>query len=133
MQDRPTVLELLDAVRRFVDADVVPALSGGKQFHARVAANVLAIVSRELRDGDTQLRAEWHRLVALAGTPAGEPPASGEALQGAVAALNDALAARIRVGDVDAEPVRSAVVAHLRATIDDKLRIANPRYLEAET
>src|SRR5947208_3263750 len=48
MQDRPDVRELLDAVRGFLEEDVVPALEGPRQFHARVAANVLAIVGREL-------------------------------------------------------------------------------------
>ena len=130
MQDRPTIDELLDALRRFVEHDVVPNLSGGRQFHARVAANVLAIIGRELRDGDGFLRAEWRRLDALSGAPAGAPPSDAAELRAAVVAMNEALAARIRAGDVDDEPARAAVVAHLRATIEEKLRIANPRYLE---
>jgi predicted helicase len=144
MQDRPTTLELLDAVRRFLEGQVVPALDGVRQFHARVAANVLAIVGRELRDADAQLRGEWRRLTALglsaaaSGEPPAEagvlraaatdPPAEAGALRTAVAALNAELAARVRAGDADAEPFRSAVLAHLRATADEKLCIANPGY-----
>ena len=55
MQDRPDARELLDAVRAFLEEQVVPALDGTRQFHARVAANVLAIVGRELATGDDAL------------------------------------------------------------------------------
>ena len=49
MQDRPTVLELLAAVRGFLEDDLGPVLEGRRRFHALVAANVLRIVERELR------------------------------------------------------------------------------------
>jgi len=134
MQDRPTILELLGAVRTFVTRQVVPALEGGRQFHARVAANVLAIVERELRDGDAQLRDEWMRLRALAlpeeAAADDTPPADPDVLRAAVAALNADLAARIRAGECDRGSFRDAVLAHLRLTVSDKLRIANPAYLE---
>ncbi|HEY3907666.1 MAG TPA: phosphotransferase [Streptosporangiaceae bacterium] len=45
---RPTASELLDAVRGFLTDQVMPATGGQLAFHARVAANVLAIVAREL-------------------------------------------------------------------------------------
>ncbi len=45
---RPTALEILDAVRRYLSDDVMPATSGRLSFHARVAANMLGIVEREL-------------------------------------------------------------------------------------
>ena len=45
---RPTARELLDAVRGFLLDDVVPGTTGRISFHARVAANVIAIVEREL-------------------------------------------------------------------------------------
>jgi hypothetical protein len=128
MQDRPDARELLAAVRGFLEQQVVPALDGTRQFHARVAANVLAIVERELSDGERVLRDEWQRLVELLGMAAGESPHDGTALRTAVCALNDDLAARIRGGEADAEPWRSRVVAHLRITADDRLAIANPRY-----
>jgi hypothetical protein len=132
MQDRPTRLELLDAVRQFLTTHVVPALDGGAQFHARVAANVLAIVGRELRDADASLRAEWGRLVALdSGSPSdAAPPSEHGALCDDVVRLSARLAARIRAGEADRGPFRAAVLAHLRATVDEKLRIANPSYLE---
>jgi aminoglycoside phosphotransferase (APT) family kinase protein len=48
---RPTASELLDAVRGFLTDEVMPATSGQLSFHARVAANVLGIVARELELG----------------------------------------------------------------------------------
>lgn len=140
MQDRPTVLELLGAVRAFLAREVVPAFEGGAQFHARVAVNVLAIVERELRAADEPLRDEWTRLRALCAPSDDERDSAGDApppdpavLRAAVGALTAELAARIRDGAADAEPFRSAVLAHLRATAVEKLRVANPAYLEEPT
>ena len=48
---RPTASELLEAVREFLTDQVMPATSGQLAFHARVAANTLAIVARELELG----------------------------------------------------------------------------------
>ncbi len=48
---RPTASELLDAVRQFLTEQVMPATAGHLAFHARVAANVLGIVARELELG----------------------------------------------------------------------------------
>ena len=47
----PTASELLDAVREYLTTQVMPATTGQLSFHARVAANALAIVSRELEAG----------------------------------------------------------------------------------
>jgi aminoglycoside phosphotransferase (APT) family kinase protein len=48
---RPTASELLDAVRQFLTQQVMPATGGQLAFHARVAANVLGIVAREVELG----------------------------------------------------------------------------------
>lgn len=48
---RPTASELLEAVREFLTSQVMPGTSGQLAFHARVAANVLGIVARELELG----------------------------------------------------------------------------------
>jgi len=130
MQDRPSVRELLDAVRAFLEEDVVPALEGPRQFHARVAANVLAIIGRELAGEEASLLAEWQRLARLTGG-ASEPPPRLEALRAAVREGTAALAERIRRGDADAEPFRAAARSHVRATVEDKLRVANPRFVRS--
>jgi hypothetical protein len=104
---------LLDAVREFLESDVLPATEGRVRFHARVAANVVAMVARELALGPDLAAAHKARLEALG-------------------VDNDAeLAAAIRSGALDAraEEVRAAV----RATVADKLRVANPGYLTSAT
>jgi aminoglycoside phosphotransferase (APT) family kinase protein len=52
---RPTARELLEATRGFLADDVMANTSGRLSFHARVAANMLAIVEREL----TQAPSTW--------------------------------------------------------------------------
>jgi len=128
MQDRPTASELLDAVRTFLEADVVPALDGPRQFHARVAANVLAIVGRELAGEETALGDEWRRLAVLLGTESAAPPGL-EALRAAVREATATLAERIRRGEADGGPFRDATRAHVRETVHQKLAVANPRLL----
>jgi uncharacterized protein DUF6285 len=129
MQDRPTVEELLAAVRAFLEDEVVPALDGRRRFHALVAANVLGIVGRQLAREPDDLAAEWRRLAALLGAP-GEPPADAGALHAAARALTETLCARIRAGDADAGPFAVAVRAHLEATARAKLAVDNPRLLD---
>jgi uncharacterized protein DUF6285 len=48
MHGRPTAAELVAAVADFLDTDVRSATDGQVQFHARVAANALRMVVREL-------------------------------------------------------------------------------------
>jgi ketosteroid isomerase-like protein len=62
---RPTAVELLDGVREFLEADVRGATEGQVNFHARVAANVLAIVGRELAAEDTGTSDEQDLVAAI--------------------------------------------------------------------
>lgn len=133
MQDRPDARELLDAVRMFLEEQVVPALEGTRQFHARVAANVLAIVGRELADEDDSLRKEWRRLTGLLGRADAPPPEGLAALRGAVRELDGTLAERIRNGDADDGPWRAEVLRHLRLTASERLAVANPKYAPRTT
>jgi hypothetical protein len=121
--DRPSAEELLGAVQRFLADEVVPALDGPRRFHARVAAAVVGAVARELARGDADLRAEWRRLRALLGLR-GDEPVDLAALAAAVRAGNEELVLRIRAGDADTGPWRAKVLAHLRATSDEKLAVA---------
>jgi len=122
---------LLAAVQRFLETDVVPSLEGPKKFHARVAANLLAIVQRELDSAAAQLQAEWRRLDALLG-PEEPPPAAHADVCRRLRQRTVDLCERIRRGDADAGPWRAALLAHVRQTVVDKLAVANPKYLGAE-
>ena len=106
--DRPTAPELVEAVREFLEGDVMAATSGRVQFHARVAAKVLATVERELAAGPAMAAAHRERLAAL-----------GFADDGA-------LAAAIRAGELDTR--RDEVLASVYASVLDKLAVANPTY-----
>jgi hypothetical protein len=107
--DVPTTAELVEAVREWIERDV----SGGRpanRFHARVAANVLSIVQRELELGPAQTVAHRARLDRLGVADDAE------------------LAIAIRQGRLDdrLDEVRELVWESVR----DKLAVANPRYLE---
>lgn len=128
MQDRPNATELLAAVRAFLEADVVPASSGRRRFHALVAANVLSIVERELVGDEERVLDEWRSLARLLDVRV-DPPPRLELLKSGVRELTEQLSERIRAGDADAGDFAERVRAHLRATVLDKLRIANPKHL----
>jgi len=128
MQDRPTFDELLSAVERWLDEQVVARGEGALRYQGRVAANVIRIVRRELEHEDEQLAREWEGLHALLG--AVERPAGRAGLREALATRNEALCARIRAGDADAGAFRNAVLSHLRETVRDKLTVTNPAWLK---
>jgi len=50
VHNRPTAAELVAAVAEFLEGDVRNETGGAVNFHARVAANVLRTVERELLD-----------------------------------------------------------------------------------
>ena len=114
-QDRPSAALLVTAVREFLERDVMPATEGRVHFHTRVAVNVLNTVARELELGDRFAADERRRAAALLGH------------EGDADALERELAAAIRSGALDDR--QDAVRAHVRATVREKLLIANPGYL----
>jgi hypothetical protein len=128
MQDRPSATELVGAVRAFLEGDVVAALTGRRRFHALVAANVLAIVERELVREEDRLLDEWRRLARLLDAN-GDPPPRLELLRRGVRELDEQLTDRIRAGEADEGDFAERVRAHLRTTVLEKLRVANPKYL----
>ena len=130
MQDRPTYDELLAAVERFLDDEIVAKSEGSRRFHARVAANVLRIVRRELSHQEEQLDREWAGLEALLGSA--KRPQSRSVLLDALAGRNEELSERIRAGDADDGPFRDAALAHVRRTVRDKLVVTNPGWLGEE-
>jgi hypothetical protein len=85
------------------------------QFHTRVAVNALGMVERELTDADTYAAAERQRAGKLLGHDAD------------ARTLERELAAAVRNGELDDR--LDAVRAHLRATVREKLLVANPTYL----
>jgi hypothetical protein len=124
MNDRPTTTELLAAVERFLEESAVPALDGPAKYHARVAANVVRIVARELACEDEHVAHEWDGLATLLGDA--PKPDARDALHAAIRARNEALVRRIRAGEADAGAFREALLAHLSRVVADKLDVAQP-------
>jgi aminoglycoside phosphotransferase (APT) family kinase protein len=107
LHGRPTAAELVAAVAEFLEGDVRQATSGQVNFHARVAANALRIVERELLDaGDSDVRA---------------------ALTGLGFADEAGLAAAIRAGELADHPGPD-ITAGLRALVRRRLAVAHPGY-----
>jgi uncharacterized protein DUF6285 len=131
MQDRPTSVELLEAAADFVESELVPAIQGARQFQARVVANVMRIVAREIKMEDPLVRSEVKALALLLGRD--KPHLhSLDDLRNAAVSMGEELTARIRAGEADDGDWRGEVLAVVRQSVEDKLRIANPRYLESD-
>lgn len=130
MQDRPTAPELIAAVRRHLSEEVLPALRDpGLRFRTLVAANVLAIVGRELEMAERQTPGEWRRLAALLGRSGSPPPAHGRQAQ-EIAEMNKTLCRQIAAGAYDDPQAWAALLEHCRQTAREKLAVANPKFLE---
>ena len=114
LQDRPRAAELLEAVREFLEHDVLGAVEGRVSFHTRVAVNALGIVERELVIGETLDAAVHQRLTAFLGH------------DGDLAALIGELAAKIRSGALDDQADTLPVT---REIVRAKLEVSNPRYI----
>ena len=108
------MLELVEAVRQFIETRAMPELKGHTAFHARVAANALGIVARELERGPVSGEAEKARLVDLIGS------------NGTLDELNRLLCTMIRSGKVDLET--PGLADHLERTTRDKVAIDQPNY-----
>lgn len=106
--DAPTAVELIAAVREFLERDVIASASGRVRFHGLVAANVLGMVERELELGTRHAAEHAGRLAELGFTSDAE------------------LAAALRDGTLDDRyaQVRAALLAATAA----KLEVANPSY-----
>jgi len=103
LHDRPTAGELVEAVREWIER---LELHGHDAFLARVSARALQIVERELAAPELERR-HRERLDTLGVTDDAE------------------LAAQVRAGRDDATTVEA-----IRASVVDKLRIADPRLLQ---
>ena len=125
MNDRPSATELLAAVERFLEEEALPALEGPARFHARVAANVVRQVAREIETAEIHLAREWDGLAVLLGDES-PPPADRALLREELLARNEELARRIREGRADTGAWRAAVLEHLVRTVADKLDVAQP-------
>jgi aminoglycoside phosphotransferase (APT) family kinase protein len=107
--DAPNVDELLAVVERFLSSTVTDATTGQVRFHARVAANAVGMVRRQVADGGRAAQAHRQRL-------------------GDLGVADDAeLASRIADGQFDHR--LAEVGSALAAAVGDKLAVAAPDYV----
>jgi hypothetical protein len=114
MMDQPSMRELVEAVRDFLEQKAMPELKGHTAFHARVAANALSIVVRELEQGPQSAKDELARLQKLLGH------------DGTLEELNRELCKRIRDGAFTLDT--PGLAEHLMITTRDKVAIDQPNY-----
>lgn len=114
MRELPAATDLLAGVAEFLRNDAMPALTGKLAFHARVAANVVDIVRRELERADAAETEETARLRSLL------------AAEGDLDALNARLCDGIAGGTLDG--ATPGLAEHLWATTLDALAINQPQY-----
>jgi len=93
MSDRPTALELLEAVEEFLSSEVLPTLDDQRlKFRTLVAMNALGIARRELEADEPGLGEEELRELARK-IRAGEVPADAHAV------LKEHVAAKLRISN----------------------------------
>ena len=114
MIDAPHGADMLDAVARLLRDTLIPQLPADTVFQARVAANAVDLVAREMRLGGTAQTDATTRLKALLSLDASLPELEAE------------LASRIREGRVGADT--PGLMDHLWATTLAKMAIDQPSY-----
>ena len=114
MIEHPRADELVDAVAKWIDA-IRPSLPPRDAFLARVAANVLSVVRRELILGPDADAAAAERLAALLGH------------RGELKDLNVELCEKLRAGEMDIGT--PGLLEALKANITDQIAIDQPNYV----
>jgi len=115
-EDRPDARELVESVSEMLSG-LLPSLRAYDAFQVRIGISLLAIVSRELQFGEDARSVEQAKLSQLLGTDA------------PLEELENKLLAWICEGDIDSR--WSELLAVLRSSAENRLRIANPKYLNA--
>jgi hypothetical protein len=130
VQDRPTAVELLDALGAFMRDRAANARDRWERFQFQVAANSLGIIERELRMEDGFLRREWRGLDGLLGRE--DVPLEQGAFVARLQERNGELAERIRGGEFDDGSRDGELLPYLWETVVNKVRIASPREAPAD-
>ena len=118
MQDRPTAPELLESVAEYLFGELRPEVPREQRFKVLVAANVCAVVAREIRAGERPDREDLALFGELLGKEVEEVHAAAAA----------ELSARLRSGELDdrIDELAPRLEEHVRR----KLEIARPGYAE---
>ena len=124
MQERPSAVELLEAVGAFIREQARPRLTGAARFHALVAENVLKIVAREIEAEPAATEAEGRRVARLLGR---DDPRTDRRGEDALAMGRD-LCGRIEAGEADTGPWRAELLDYLKESVRARLAVDNPDF-----
>lgn len=113
-KNKPTVTELVSAVRKFLISLSEKELEGREAYFARVSANILDVVEREIVQGHQLDVDEQKRLERLLDR------------RGSLSDLNAELCQKIKERKIDTGDEK--LIDHLRLTVMGKLSIDNPNY-----
>jgi hypothetical protein len=115
MQDRPTAPELLDSVAEYLFGELRPEVPREQRFKILVAANVCAVVAREIRAGEQPDAEDLALFSELLGEDTGD-----------VHAAAAELSRRLRAGELDdrIDELAPRLEEHVRRKLD----VARPGY-----
>jgi hypothetical protein len=124
MQDRPTATELLEATAEYLFSELRPKVPREQRFKVLIAANLCAVVAREIGAGSEPSREDLALFNELLGREA--EPADLGALESAAREAAGELARRLRSGELDdrLDELTPRLAEHVR----HKLEIARPGY-----
>jgi hypothetical protein len=125
MQDRPDAPDLLEAVAEYLFGELRPEAPREQRFKVLVAANLCAVVAREIRAGETPDREDLELFGELLGETT-EVPDDPEALAERTRAAAAELAQRLRSGELDER--LDELIPRLSEHVRRKLEIARPGY-----
>ncbi|HYC47346.1 MAG TPA: DUF6285 domain-containing protein [Burkholderiales bacterium] len=128
MNNLPEGPDLLRIAREALVNELKPLLDGEARYTVAMIANAMAIAAREAEAGETRVTEALARLTTIYGDPPRE--LHGAALRAAVREYERRLAADIRAGMFGGDGDRQrAVLEHLRASVNARLAVSNPKYL----
>jgi hypothetical protein len=115
MQDRPTAPELLESVAEYLFSELRPEVPREQRFKVLVAANLCAVVAREIRAGDQPDQEDLELFNELLGHQVDDAHAAAAELS-----------IRLRSGELDdrIDELAPRLEEHVRR----KLEIARPGY-----
>jgi len=117
MLERPDEPALLEALAKFLIADLQPAVKDKKlAFRVLIASHLATTLANQLRGQAERQGAELQRLRELLGRSDGDAPA-----------LNAALAEKLKSGPLSAEDFKKASEA-LQRNLQDALAVVNPTF-----
>ena len=128
MQNLPDRNILLQATAGFLLDQVLPALDDkGLRFRVRIAAHLLATVSRELFDEEADDCEQMERLAAVLEMPASEGLADRDARHARIRDLEAGLATAARQSD-PLDPAAAPLLDAIRADLRARLQVVSPHF-----